>query len=250
MSRSIRTRALLALPLVVSLVVGGAAEAKSKPKPVTPVLGPNLAPNPSFEESSVDPATQNGIPVTPTGWSFEGSTVLFDYNQRGGHTGARNIAISGALGGGKEICDHSSGAEQCAPNPAYAQTHQVDDATVGTYSIRPFWTTAAPIPVTAGKSYQLSVWAIMPSLDPNAGVMGEGAATRIRWVDASGKAVSVVDGPSFVKGPKRTLGFKQISGVLTAPAGATGAVLMLGHTDYSHTGTQVAFDDVSFNQVG
>jgi hypothetical protein len=53
-----------------------------------------------------------------------------------------------------------------------------------------------------------------------------------------------------VKGPKRQLGFKLISADLKAPAGAAGAVLMLGHTDYSHTGAAVAFDDVSFSQIG
>jgi hypothetical protein len=242
---TLRLRALVAVPLALSVATAGAAAAGA------PKLGPNLAPNPSFEQSSQDQATQNGVPVTPVGWSFEGVTPLFDYNQRGGHSGARNVQISGALGGGRQVCDHSvDGSERCAPNPAYAQTHQLDEQLAPTYSVRPFWVTASPLPVQAGKRYRFSVWAIRPSLAADAGVVGEGAQTRVRWVDASGKALSVVDGASLVKGPKRQLGFKLISADLTAPAGAAGAVLMLGHTDYSHTGAAVAFDDVSFQQVG
>jgi hypothetical protein len=238
-----RTPALLALPMALLVALAGAAQAKA------PKVGPNLVPNASFEESSVDAATQQGIPVTPVGWSFEGATLLFDYNQRSGHTGARNIAVSGSLAPGKQVCDASTGVYQCAPNPAASATGAVNDGAQNTYSVRPFWTSAAPIPVVAGKRYRFSVYAIRPSLDPNAGVVGEGALTRVRWVDAAGKALSVVDGASLVKGPKRQLGFKLISADLAAPAGAAGAVLMLGHTDYTVTSAQVAFDDVSFNAL-
>jgi hypothetical protein len=241
----LRLRALVVVPLALSTALAGSAAAGP------PKLGTNLAPNPSFEQSSLDQATQNGVPVTPVGWTFEGATPLFDYNQRGGHTGARNVQISGAAGGGRQLCDHSvDGSERCAPNPAYAQTHQLDEQLAPTYSIRPFWVTASSLPVVAGKRYRFSVWAIRPSLAPDAGVVGEGAATRVRWVDAAGKAISVVDGATLVKGPKRQLGFKLISADLSAPAGAAGAILMLGHTDYSHTGAAVAFDDVSFQQIG
>jgi hypothetical protein len=242
---SVGTRWVLALSVAASVVLAGAAQAGA------PKLGPNLAPNPSFETSSNDAATQNGIPVTPVGWSFEGAGPVFDYNQRGGHTGARNVQISGSAGLGRQLCDHSvDGSERCAPNPAYAQTHQVDESVAPTYSIRPFWITASALPVTAGKTYRFSVWAIRPSLAPDAGVVGEGAETRVRWVDAAGNGISVVNAASLVKGPKRQLGFKLISADLKAPAGATGAVLMLGHTDYSHTGAAVAFDDVAFQKVG
>lgn len=242
-SAPLRARALLALPLALSLALAGAAQARA------PKVGPNLAANPSFETSSSDSATQNGIPVTPVGWSFEGATIVFDYNQRGGHTGARNVAVSGSLAPGKQVCDASTGTYKCAPNPATAVTGPVNDGTQNTYSIRPYWITASPIPVVAGKRYRFSVFAIRPSLDPSAGVDGEGALTRIRWVDASGKALSITDAASLVKGPKRQLGFKLISADLTAPAGAAGATLMLGHTDYTVTSAQVAFDDVSFNAL-
>jgi hypothetical protein len=246
MSRSV-ARAATALALGVSVL--GAGTALAAPKPVA--LGPNLAPNASFEQSTVDQATLHDVPVNPVGWTWEGATVLFDYNQRGGHTGKRNIQISGALGGGRQLCDHSAtGAEMCAANPAYGQTHQVDESLAPSYSIRPFWVTQAPIPVKAGATYRFSVFALRPSLAPDAGVMGEGAATQVRWVDAAGKTVKITAGAQLVKGPKRQLGFKLISADLKAPAGATGAVLMLGHTDYSHTGAAVAFDDVAFQKVG
>jgi hypothetical protein len=239
---------LAALPLVLATAVAGSAHAGG------PKVGPNLAPNPSFEQSSADPATQQGIPVNPVGWSFEGATILFDYNQRGGHNGARNAAVSGSLAPGRQACDASAaaatGGYTCVPNPGAPATDAVNQAAQNAYSVRPFWITAAPVKVTAGKRYRFSVWAIRPSLDPNAGVEGEGAQTRVRWVDAAGSALTVVDGASSVKTKKRSLGFKLISADLTAPAGAAGAVLMLGHTDYTVTSAQVAFDDVTFQQLG
>ncbi|GAC1442877.1 MAG: hypothetical protein NVSMB55_14830 [Mycobacteriales bacterium] len=237
-------RALLALPVSAALLVAGAASAAA------PKLGPNLAPNPSFEQSSFDPATQNQLPVTPVGWTFEGAGYP-DYNQRGGHTGARSVQISLSLAGSKQICDHSvDGSERCAANPAAGELRAIDSGTAPRYSARPAWVNSAAIPVAAGKRYRFSVWAIRPSLAADSGPMGEGAATRVRWVDAAGKGISVSDAASLVRGPRRTLGFKLISADLRAPAGASGAFLLLGHSDYIHTGANVAFDDVSFQQVG
>ena len=238
-----RPRGLLALSIALAVAAAGAAHAGEAR------LGPNLAPNPSFETSLSDVATANGVPVLPTGWTFEGSTVLFDYNQRAAHSGLREVSISGALGGGTQVCDQSSGGQVCVSNPAYAGTHAADSATVGSYSVRPVWRPTNAVPVTAGSRYRFAVWALRPSLDPNGGVLGEGASTRVRWVDSAGKVVSVVQGASLVKTARRVLGFLQISADLTAPAGATGAVLLLGHTDYSHTGAQVSFDDVSFQRL-
>lgn len=240
-------RPLLAVAL--SAAVLGAGGALAGPK--APKLGPNLAPNASFEEAfETTTIDGNYNPVPPNGWAHEGLTVLFDYKTSVGRTGKRMVAVSGALGGGKQVCDGSSGADTCAPNPAYPVTSQVDSGTRNTYSMRPFWTTADPLPVAAGKTYRFSVYAALPSLNPNAGVPGEGAATQIRWVDASGKGIAITEGAKLVKGPKRILGFKLLSADLVAPAGAAGAVLMLGHTEYTHTGSQVAFDDVAFQQVG
>ncbi len=238
-------RPLVALSVAVSLL--GAGSALAAPKKV--VLGKNLVVNASFEESTNDTATVNQIPVLPVGWTFEGSTVLFDYNQRTAQSGKRNAAISGALGGGKQFCDQSSGEDKCAPNAAYPATHAIDEGTNKRYSMRPFWVTDKAIPVKAGTTYRFSAFAGMPSLNPNAGTPGEGAATQIRWVDASGAGIAISQGGTLVKGAKRILGFKLVTADLKAPEGAVGAKLMLGFTDYSHTGTQIAFDDVSFQTV-
>lgn len=240
----LRTRALLVLPVALSLALAGAAQARA------PKIGPNLAQNPSFETSSFDPATQNQLPVTPVGWTFEGGGYP-DYNQRSGHTGSRNVQISSSFAGSKQVCDHSvDGSERCVANPAAGPLQSIDSGTVPRYSVRPAWVNSAAIAVAAGKRYRFSVWAIRPSLAADSGPMGEGAATRVRWVDAAGKGIAVSDAASLVRGPKRALGFKLISADLTAPAGAAGAYLLLGHTDYIHTGANVAFDDVSFQQLG
>ena len=246
------TASRLLRPLVAAILcagVAGAGGALAAPK--APKLGPNLAPNPSFEES-LDATTVDGNynPVPPVGWATEGATVLFDYKTSVGRTGKKMVAISGALGGGKQVCDGSTGVDTCTANPAYAGTSQVDQGTRNTYSMRPFWTTADGIAVTAGKTYRFSAWAAMPSLNPNAGVPGEGAATQVRWLDAAGNGIGIAEGGKLVKTAKRVLGFKLVTADLKAPAGAVGAVLMLGHTEYVHTGSQVAFDDVSFQQVG
>lgn len=238
-------RPLAALALSASVIGGTSALAATKPVK----LGPNLVTNPSFEDSTLDPATANGIPVLPVGWTVEGATIVFDYNQRGGHTGARAVAISGSLAPGKEICDASSGAYMCTPNPAAAVTSPVNDAALKAFSVRPFWVSQSAIPVVSGKTYRFSMYSIRPSLDPNAGVIGEGAVSKVRWVDASGATVTVVDGPMALKTAKRELGFRLSTADLVAPAGAVGAKLLLGHSDYTVTSAQVAFDDIAFRRV-
>ena len=99
----------------------------------------------------------------------------------------------------------------------------------------------------AGKTYHFSTFVIMPSLNPDAGVPGEGAATQVRWLDADGALLATVDGPSLINEPgKRLIGWKQISADIAAPADAAGAQLLLGHSDYTTTSTQVAYDVVVF----
>lgn len=239
--------------LALVLAVLTAANAGAAVKKSTLKLGPNLVVNPSFEDGTAYvpplPGSADGTPLGPIGWTFEGATILFDYNQHIGHTGKRNVAISGSLAPGKQACDASSGSYKCVPNPAAGVTGAVNDAALSRSSIRPFWVTAKAIPVTPGKAYRFAMWSIRPSLDPNAGVLGEGAATKVRWVNASGATVQVVDGPAAVKTAKRELGFRQAFLDLTAPAGAVGAVLLLGHTDYTVTSAQVAFDDILFAAV-
>ena len=249
MSRSV-ARAATALALGLTVLGAGSALAGT----AAPKLGPNLVANPGFEQSTNDAATANGVPVLPVGWTVEGATVLFDYNQRAGHTGKRNVAISGSLAPGKQVCDASgalvTGGYTCVPNPAAAGTGAVNDGAMSVFSVRPFWVTEKAIPVKAGAKYRFSMYSIRPSLDPNAGVMGEGAASKVRWVDASGATLKVVDGPSSLKTAKRELGFRLSSLDLVAPAGAAGAKLLLGHSDYTVTSAQVAFDDIAFQKVG
>jgi hypothetical protein len=245
LSRALRP--LVAVTLAAGVLGAGGALA-------APKLGPNLVVNPGFEQSSNDAATANGIPVLPVGWTVEGATILFDYNQRAGHTGKRNVAISGSLAPGKQVCDASAalatGGYTCVPNPAAAGTGAANDGSMAVFSVRPFWVTEKAIPVAAGKKYRFSMYSIRPSLDPNAGVPGEGAATKVRWVDASGSTIKVADGPVALKGAKRELGFRLSSLDLVAPAGAVGAKLLLGHSDYTVTSAQVAFDDIAFQKVG
>jgi hypothetical protein len=235
----------------VGVLLGSAAVAAPPKAAKPPKLGPNLVVNPSFEQSTADPATANGVPVLPTAWTVEGTPLLFDYNQRGGRTGTRNVAISGSVAPGAQVCDASTGTYTCVANPAHSVTGQVTESSMSTMSVRPFWVTDAAVAVTAGKTYRFSAWMIRPSLDPNAGVVGEGAVTKLRWTAADGSTVKVTDGPALLKSAsRRDLGFKLVAKDVVAPAGATGAVLMLGHSDYTVTSAQVAFDEVAFQQVG
>ncbi|HUR50404.1 MAG TPA: hypothetical protein VMY88_12870 [Acidimicrobiales bacterium] len=223
---------LIALCFVATVTAGSVTAAPAN-------LGPNLVSNPSFEESQFEPLSVSGQPILPVDWTVEGATILFDHSQNVYKDGRRGAAISGALGGGSQICDGSSGAQMCNPNPARPVTQEL--------SLRPWWVTDAPIEVKAGATYHFSVFAIMPSLNPDAGVPGEGVATQVRWLAADGSELVTVDGPSLINQPgKRVIGWKQISADLVAPPGAAGAQLLLGHSDYTTTSTQVAFDSVVF----
>lgn len=236
--RTLRSVSALALAGLV-VVAGSAVAAPAR-------LGPNLVSNPGFEQSQFEEvsgvvATANGgkgQPILPVDWTIEGATILFDHSDNVWKEGKRGAAISGALGGGRQVCDGSSGTQTCTPNPAAGATADAP--------LRPAWVTDAPIEVVAGKKYRFSTWIIMPSLNPDAGVPGEGAETRVRWLDDSGAVLSTVTGPTLVKTEKRILGWKNVAADLVAPKGATGAQLLLGHTDYTTTSTQVAYDGVVF----
>ena len=233
--RTTTPRSVLALALAGLVVAAGSASAAPDK------LGPNLVSNPGFEESQFEPVAVTGQPVLPTDWTVEGATLLFDHSQNVWKEGKRGAAISGSLGGGRQLCDGSSGSQVCTPNPAESATSSLP--------LRPAWVTDAPIEVEAKRKYRFSTWIIMPSINPDAGVPGEGAETRVRWLDDSGSVIETVVGPTLVKTEKRLLGWKLVSVDLEAPAGATGAQLLLGHTDYTTTSTQVAYDGVSFARV-
>lgn len=242
----IRTATVLAVLVALFATASAGAAAKKS----TLRLGPNLVVNPSFESSTLDPATANGIPVLPVGWTFEGATVLFDYNQHGARTGTRQVAISGSLAPGKQVCDASAnGSFMCVANPAASVTDPLNESSLSSASIRPFWVGEKGIPVTAGTAYRFSMWSARPSLSVNDGVVGEGTASKVRWLDASGSTISVVDGSSSLKVAKRQIGYRLTSADLVAPAKAVGAKLMLGHTNYTVTSVQVAFDDISFQEI-
>ena len=236
----------IAVGMAGALLLAAASGASAKH-----AAGPNLVVNASFEEGVIDAAgpVAAELPLLPVGWAVEGLTVLHDYTPKAFRTGKRAAIISGALGGGQKVCDHSNGLN-CVDNPLHGPMKPVDDEALKRWSLRPFWVTAAAIAVKEGSTYRFSVWAQRPSLDPNAGVDGHGAATKIRWFGADGAVVAVSDGPAHLKDPKRRdIGWKLISADVVAPKGAVGAKLMLGHSDYSHTGAQVAFDDVAFQEV-
>lgn len=222
------------ISLVLVAAVGLAASAPAVAK------NPNLVANPGFEESQFEPVSATGQPVLPTGWTVEGATILFDHTQNVYKEGKRSAAISGALGGGGQICDGSSGSQMCNPNPAKAATDQVP--------LRPFWVTETPIPIEAGKTYHFSTFVIMPSLNPEAGIPGEGAATMVRWL-AGDEELLTVEGPSLLHGAKRIIGWKQISADLKAPPGADGVQLLLGHSNYTTTSNQVVYDVVEFSAL-
>lgn len=224
-------RALTALCLA-SLVAGAGSAAAAPPR-----LGPNLVANPGFEKPGVE---LPGQPVLPADWTVEGVSA-FEHRANLFKGGARSVSLAVGLSGGSQLCDGSSGMQRCVANPAPAATSSLP---------RPAWVTAAPIKVVAGKRYRFSSFIIQPSLNPDDGVPGHGASARVRWLAANGAVLSTVDGPSLVKGPKRVLGWKAVSADVVAPAGAVGAKLLLGYTDFSTTGLQYGFDDVVFAQVG
>lgn len=230
--RTTARRTAVALALA-GLVVGAGSAAAAPAK-----LGPNLVSNPGFETAALEVP---GQPVLPKDWSIAGASVLHEYRQNLFKDGKRAVSIAGSFGGGKQVCDGSSGQQRCVANPAPAAT-----APLGLHAA---WVSDAAIPVTAGKKYRFSLFMIPISLNPDDGVMGEGAATRVRWLKADGSVLSTASGPSLVKTAKRTIGWKLVAADVVAPAGAASAELVLGFTDFTTTGLQYGYDGVSFALV-
>jgi hypothetical protein len=234
--RQARVAAAIALLAAAGMAAqAGAATKKPKPKPKV-VLGPNLVVNSGFELSDIEgnPAAAPGSqaqPLLPTGWRFEGMTVLFDHSQNVKHTGKRAAAISGSLSGGQQFCETGT----CVNNP----TNPVKDAAAPHYTLPPHWKTDAAIPVKAGKAYQLNFWAGWTII-----TVGQGIDATLRWVDGSGATVAQQSVLHTTDGGSQEWKKFTVTPV-TAPAGATGVVVMLGQTDDLWTG-QVMFDDVYF----
>jgi hypothetical protein len=213
--------------------------------------GPNLAPNPSFEVSVLEPASPAivaaGQPVLPDGWAFEGVAGLFDYPDqrcidasgsfpcRRANSGNRFIAVSDPLSGPVRQCVGQIG--QCVDNPAYAAM----DVAAFVYSGRPVWRNVTAIPVNGGQGYVLSAavsWELMTE--------GTGAYMAVRWVDATGVPIQVDRIPTPAATPTtQHLDWTGMGGGVTAPPNAAGAILLLGHTGDAWI-SQVRFDDVFF----
>lgn len=230
-SRSLR---IAAAAFAALACVASSADAAPKRKP-----GPNLLVNPGFEDSALEgnPAAAPGSlaqPVLPTGWAFEGLTILFDHSPNVKRSGKRSAAISGSLSTPQTVCQNGV----CQANPL----NPVRGATASTYTLTPSWRTLNPVAVTPGTRYTLSAyigWDLM--------TQGTEATTKVRWIGANGLAIgeSVAGRMKSTAQNSALLRWTPISGVVTAPAGAVSAHVLLSHTDDAFIG-QVRYDDAYF----
>jgi hypothetical protein len=232
-----RTRAYLSAGLVAG-VLGAALVPAHAAKAPKVVLGPNLLPNTSFEASAFEPAPvpqyATSQPLLPTGWSFEGATGLFDHGQHGAHTGKRAITISAPQSPPHKFCQQ----KQCVDDPAEGPRISAQEY----YSETPAWRTQSAIPVTAGKTYQLSAW-VSWSLE----TIGYGAVTAVRWVDANGAPVGISAGPKLIADARNSpaLAWTQLAGTVKAPAAAKGAIVLLADDDGLWI-SSLTYDDAYF----
>lgn len=198
------------------------------------VYSGNKLPNSSFEfgvgDVTASPQYTNSQPMLPQGWVFEGAAGLFDHSQNDHHTGRRMAAISIPLGGKPRVCD----AGPCVDNPATGPKQAVATH----YTVNPAWRTALPVPVSAGASYAFKVWAARSFV-----TTGAGAFIAVRWLN--GSAPSGYQVLATLAPAGEFTSWTLLSGSVTAPAGATQAHILLGHTDDTWVG-QVMFDDVCF----
>ena len=232
-----RMRVCLALATLAGMAGAVLAPAQAAKAPKV-VLGPNLLPNASFESSAFEPAPvpqyATSQPLLPTGWIFEGATGLFDHGQHGAHSGKRAITISTPAATPKAFCQQ----KQCVPNPIDGPRGSGQEY----YSEIPVWRTQSAIPVTGGKTYQLSAW-VTWTLE----TIDFGAVTAVRWVDANGAPVGLMPGPKLIADARNSpsLSWKQISATVTAPAGAKGAIVLLGDNDGPWI-SSLTYDDAYF----
>ena len=233
-----RVRACLGAASALALAAGALMPAHAAKAP-TVVLGPNLLPNPSFEASVFEPAPvpayATSQPLLPVGWTFEGATGLFDHGQHGAHTGKRAATISIPQSTRRNVC---ADAAHCADDPADGPRASLAEY----YSEMPSWRTQNAVPVTPGKTYQLSAW-VSWTIE----TQDYGAVTAVRWVDASGMPVGYTAGPKLIANTRNSpaLSWTQIAGTVTAPAGAAGAVILLGDSDGQWI-SSLTYDDAYF----
>ena len=232
----------LRLAGAIALVIGTAGGSAALAAPRGHVKpGPNLAVNPGFEDSVLEgPAAPPGSlaqPVLPTGWSFEGLTVLFDHTPNTYRSGKRAAAISGSLSGPDKVCPQPP---TCVDNP----TKPIKDQLAPQYTLAPHWRTADPVPVTGGTEYVLSAWVRWTIV-----TAGEGASLKVRWMAGGSPLSEDIHLKRSDAGNNLDLPFTEVTFKVKAPADATGAVLLLGQTDDAWNG-QVVYDDVHFGTAG
>jgi hypothetical protein len=235
--RSRRARAYLSAAAMLGLAGAVMVPAQAAKAPVV-VLGPNLLPNPSFEASVFEPAPvppyATSQPLLPVGWTAEGATGLFDHGQHGAHTGKRAITISDPASTPANFCQQKT----CVDDPAEGPRASLAEY----YSETPSWRTQNAVPVTSGRTYQLSAW-VSWSLE----TIGYGAVTGVRWVDANGVPVGFTAGPKLLADARNSpaLSWTKIAGTVKAPAGASGAVILLGDDDGPWI-SSLTYDDAYF----
>lgn len=210
---------------------------------VTPghAAGPNLLPNASFERSVVEPPAPvppytNPQPALPEGWIFEGAAGLFDHSQND-HVGSgrRMAAISIPASGKRVICADTN--VFCEPDP----TTSIREQTAAQYySLPPAWRNALPVAVQGGKTYTLSGWMKVALVTE-----GEFAIMRVRWLDANGVPIALMNGPRLVSAGQAESAWTFKSANVTAPSNARQAVVLLAHSTDVWIG-QVRFDQVYF----
>jgi hypothetical protein len=232
-----RLRACLALATVAGMAGALLAPAEAARAPKV-VLGPNLLPNASFESSVFEPAPvpqyATSQPLLPVGWTFEGATGLFDHGQHGARSGKRAVTISTPAATPRTVCQKG----HCVTNPVDGPRGSAQQY----YSEIPVWRTQSAVPVTAGKTYQLSAW-VSWALE----TVGYGAVTSVRWVDGNGVPIGITAGPKLIADARNSpaLTWKQISATVKAPAGAKGAIVLLGDNDGPWI-SSLTYDDAYF----
>ncbi|MHB8341860.1 MAG: hypothetical protein ACYDB7_11920 [Mycobacteriales bacterium] len=209
--------------------------------------GPNLLPNPGFEQAvptqlppgAYEPTLASACQcnVLPAGWIYEGAAELFSMATTDPHSGHYDIVISGSLSGGTQLCE-LSGQVGCITNP----TNPVKTAARQYYSLPPTWLTQNPIPVTPKVTYLLSSWVSWSTEDVHQGVF-----LQTRWLNAAGVPIAQSPVITFTSTPGNNLqeNWAKVSGTVAAPAGAASVDVLLGATDDAWIG-QVRFDDAYF----
>ena len=232
-----RMRACLALAALAGMAGAVLAPAEAAKAPRV-ALGPNLLPNSGFEASVFEPAPvpqyATSQPLLPVGWDFEGATGLFDHGQHGAHSGKRAVTISVPAATAHQFCQQ----KYCVANPIDGPRASAQEY----YSEIPAWRTQSAVAVTPGKTYQLSAW-VSWALE----TVGYGAVTAVRWVDGNGVPVGVSTGPSLMANVRNSpaLSWTRVTATVTAPAGAKGAIVLLGDND-GPWNSSLTYDDAYF----